>query len=166
MYTWEMIFWAYVFMVHVVLVAVLTSPVDIFDTAVVVMFSIICLMYLCRPRSNNPDSGDAGDRTLGGGGMAQAGVLTTLLVCTWLTFTSIPHMYEQDRAWLFAVLLVLDGLLLLVHMYDGMPTMYTIVMGRLTFVNLVNIVLAYAFATLKDRLDQFVMPILPDAGAE
>ena len=161
-YTWELIFWSYVLLVHVVLVVSLTSPVDIFDTTVVVLFSFLCLMYLCRPRGDPSNDHALDNRTFNSGGMLQAAVLSTLLVCTWVTFTSIPHMYEQDRAWLFAVLLVLDGLLLLVHMYDSMPTMYTIVMGRLTFVILVNSVLAYSFATLQDRLDQYAAMPLSD----
>lgn len=165
-YSWELVFWVYVLLVHVVLVTALTSPVDVFDTAIVVLFSMLCLMYLCRPRGNQGSSSSSSahmsdDQLPANGGMVQAGVLSVLLICTWLTFTSIPHMYEQDRAWLFAILLVLDALLLVVHMYDGMPTMYTIVMGRLTFVILMNVVLAYSFAALQDRLDQYTDAPLP-----
>jgi hypothetical protein len=143
LYTWELIFWGYVLLVHTVLVTALTSPVDIFDTAISVLFTTLCLMFLCRPRSGNT------------GGGVQVAVVSTLLVCTWLTFTSIPHVYEPDRLWLLVILVLLDTLLLLVHMYDGIPTMYTIVMGRLTFISLVNLSLAYAFTTLKDRLDTY-----------
>lgn len=53
-------------------------------------------------------------------------------------------------------MLVFDGLLLLVHMYDALPTMYTVVMGRLTYVSLVNLWLAYAFRSLDDRLSEYV----------
>lgn len=86
----------------------------------------------------------------------QAVVLSCLIGCTWITFASIPHVYEADRAWLFLCLLLLDGLLLLVHMYDGTPTMYTIVMGRLTYVSLANLCLAYAFYSLEDRLEEYI----------
>jgi hypothetical protein len=153
MYTWELVFWGYVGVVHWVLVSVLTSPCDIFDTVVSIGFAVICLMFLCRPRGESSEGG--GGRS---GGMAglQGLVLSVLLLCTWLTFSSIPHAYEEDRGWLFASMLVMDGLLLFVHMYDGMPTMYTIVMGRLTYVSLVNMWLAFAFYSLDDRLSQYI----------
>lgn len=152
MYTWELVFWGYVGVVHWVLVSVLTSPCDIFDTVVSIGFAVICLMFLCRPR------GESRDGSTGTGGVAglQGLVLSVLLLCTWLTFSSIPHAYEEDRGWLFASMLVMDGLLLFVHMYDSMPTMYTIVMGRLTYVSLVNMWLAFAFYSLDDRLSQYI----------
>lgn len=53
LYTWEIAFWVYIFVVHSILLACLTSPVDIFDTAVSVMFGTLCFMFLCRPRGNN-----------------------------------------------------------------------------------------------------------------
>ena len=144
LYTWELFFWGYVLLVHAVLVTVLTSPVDIFDTFISVLFTTLCLMFLCRPRDE-----------AGSGSGAQAVVVSTLLVCLWLTFASIPHVYEPDRVWLLVVLILLDMLLLLVHLYDGLPTMYTIVMGRLTFISLVNLSLAYAFVILEDRLETY-----------
>ena len=152
MYTWELVFWGYISITHWVLVSVLTSPSDIFDTAVSIGFTVLCLMFLCRPRGSDNNGGG------GGGGMIgmQGLVLSTLLLCTWLTFSSIPHAYEADRGWLFASVLVMDGLLLLVHMYDDMPTMYTIVMGRLTYVSLVNLWLSYAFYSLDDRLSEYI----------
>lgn len=158
LYTWELIFWGYVFMVHAVLMVVLTSPVDIFDTTISVLFTILCLMFLCRPRGNHHDGGGGGGGSNSGSG-AQSMVLVTLVTCTWLTFSSIPHVYEPDRLWLLGILIVLDMLLLLVHMYDGMPTMHTIVMGRLTFISLTNLSLAYAFMTLHDRLETYVHDI-------
>lgn len=91
-------------------------------------------------------------------------VLSTLIVCTWLTFTSIPHAYQQDRLWLMGVLTTIDGLLLLIHMYDSLPTMYTIVMGRLTYITLGNMLFSFAFATLEDRLSEVVHN--PMAGME
>ena len=147
LYTWELVFWSYVLLLHVVLVVCLTSPVDVFDATVAILFGLLCFMFLCRPRGNT---------NVSHGGTLQGIVLATLLVCVWLTFTSIPHVYQQDRLWLMAVLTSLDGLLLLIHMYDNMPTMYTIVMGRLTYVTLGNVVLSYAFATLEDRLSEYV----------
>jgi hypothetical protein len=83
-------------------------------------------------------------------------VLSCLILSTWVTFSSIPQVYEPDRAWLFLCIVLLDCLLLLVHMYDSMPTMYTIVMGRLTFVMLANLCLSYSYYSLKDRLEEYV----------
>ncbi len=51
---------------------------------------------------------------------------------------------------------MLDGLLLLIHMYDSLPTMYTIAMGRLTYVTLGNLLFSLAYATLEDRLEEYV----------
>ena len=79
-----------------------------------------------------------------------------MVVCTWLTFTSIPHAYQHDRLWLMGILSALDGLLLLVHMYDSLPTMYTITMGRLNYVTLGNMLFSLAFAILEDRLSEYV----------
>jgi hypothetical protein len=153
LYTWEIVFWAYVFALHGALVACLTSPVDVFDAAVAVLFGTLCFMFLCRPRGNNM-----------GAATMQGLVLSTLIVCTWLTFTSIPHAYQQDRLWLMGVLTTIDGLLLLIHMYDSLPTMYTIVMGRLTYITLGNMLFSLAFATLEDRLSEVVHN--PMAGLE
>ncbi len=144
-YTWDLVFWAYVFVLHGVLVACLTSPVDIFDAAVAVLFAVLSFMFLCRPRGE-----------IMGVATMQGLVLSTLVVCTWLTFTSIPHAYQHDRLWLMGVLVVLDSLLLLIHMYDSLPTMYTIVMGRLTYVTIGNLLFSLAFATLEDRLSEYV----------
>lgn len=58
--------------------------------------------------------------------------------------------------WLLGLLVAMDILLLVVHGYDSMPTMYTIVMGRLTFITLMNLSLGYAFIVLKDRLEEYV----------
>ena len=145
LYTWELVFWAYILNIHGVLVMCLTSPVDIFDATVVILFGVMCLMFLCRPRGND-----------GNAATLQGVVLAILLICIWNMFMSIPHAYQQDRLWLMGILMALDGLLLLVHMYDSMPTMYTIVMGRLTYVTLGSVVLSYAFATLQDRLTEYV----------
>lgn len=65
------------------------------------------------------------------------------------------QVYEPDRMWLLCLLVLLDVLLLVVHGYDNMPTMYTIVMGRLTFITLMNLSLGYAFGVLKDRLEEY-----------
>lgn len=65
-------------------------------------------------------------------------------------------MYESDRMWLLGIIVFLDVLLLVIHMYDSMPTMYTIIMGRLTYITLMNVSLAYSFLTLKDRLEEYV----------
>lgn len=62
------------------------------------------------------------------------------------------------------VLGTLDGLLLLVHMYDGLPTMYTIVMGRLTYVILGNMLFSLAFAILEDRLSEYVHDPMGNTG--
>jgi hypothetical protein len=53
-------------------------------------------------------------------------------------------------------MLGLDIFLLVVHLYDTIPTMYTISMGRLTIVALMNSIMAYAFMQLKDRLEHVV----------
>lgn len=86
LYTWELVFWGYVLMTHWTLVSVLTSPSDAFDTVIAVVFTVACLMFLCRPR------GDGGDS--GAGSISKGMALSTLLVATWLTFSSIPHAYE------------------------------------------------------------------------
>ena len=48
MYTWEISFWIYSMALHVVLVATITSPVDVFDTVVSVLLGVLSIMYLCR----------------------------------------------------------------------------------------------------------------------
>jgi hypothetical protein len=146
LYMWELVFWAYVSLSHVAFVLSLTSPVDIFDMLVILSFSIFCLMFLCRPRKAEDSIANT----------FRSMVIATLLVSTWLTFTSIPHIYEEDRLWFFACMLGLDIFLLVIHLYDSIPTMYTISMGRLTIVALMNSIMAYAFMQLKDRLEHVV----------
>lgn len=162
LYTWEVVFWVYTFCVHCTLVTAVSSPVDIFDTAIIVSFSILCIMYLCRPRMSNGNGGDNSFSVSGsdvgsggGGGGMQAMVIMVLALSTWLAFTSVPHVYESDRMWLLASLVVMDSFLLVVHLYDTLPTMYTISMGRLTYTTLVNFLIAYSYYSLKDRLQEY-----------
>jgi hypothetical protein len=48
MYTWELVFWLYVLLLHCTLVPTITSPVDVFDTAVSVIVGVASIMFLCR----------------------------------------------------------------------------------------------------------------------
>lgn len=166
LYAWELVYWLYVALVHCTLLTTLTSPVDIFDTLITTVVTVLSLMFLCRPRDFNDDGGGGGGESGGGGGGCgngatnstgiQSVVMCILLATTWLGFSSIPHNYEEDRIWLFATLLSLDVLALVVHMYDTVPSMYTVVMGRLTYVTCLNIAMAYAFYTLEHRLSVYV----------
>lgn len=148
LYSWELVWWAYVWSLHIVLVSCVTSPVDIFDTALVVGFGCLALMFLCRPRENQDCGGGAQK------GYMQTAVALMLAFCVWLAVTSIPHAYEPDRMWLLSILLGLDGLMLFVHMSDYMPTMYTVLMGRVTYTVLANCALVYAYWVLLDRLSE------------
>lgn len=49
-YRWECLFWVYVFVIHVVFIVLITSPLDIFDCTLTVTLFILSIMYLCRPR--------------------------------------------------------------------------------------------------------------------
>jgi hypothetical protein len=166
LYGWEAVFWGYVLAVHATVLVTVTSPVDIFDTVVMVLFSVGCLAYLCRPRAQprRPGDGDDDEEAFRASRpmvdpdspVVHTTVLGTLMIATWLGFTSIPHAYEHDRLWFFSGLVCLDALLLVVHMYDTMPTMYTIVMGRLTYVTVFNALMAASFCLLRHRLSHYI----------
>lgn len=93
LYTWELLFWGYILCVHSVLLVTLASPVDVFDTTVVVSFTVLCMAFLCKPRQEGEGGGGGG----GGGGATQAIVLCVLVLSAWLALTSIPHAYEVSR---------------------------------------------------------------------
>jgi hypothetical protein len=159
LYRWECTFWVYVFAVHVVLLLMLASPVDVFDFAVTAIFHILCIMYLCRPRPS--DSDDSGYEGGAGGGMYSQSSMTQSFVMCFLvliainTFICIPHVYEGERLWALCILLVFDSLLLITHLYDHIPTMYTIVMGRLIYVVGVQLVIVLMFFCFKHRLQKY-----------
>lgn len=153
LYSWELLWWAYVWILHIILVSCLTSPVDIFDTALVVGFGCLGLMYLCKPR-NGSGRGDDEEAVDGKVGHLQLVVTATLVLCVWIAATSIPHAYEPDRMWLLGLLLGMDALMLFIHLSDSVPTMYTVLMGRLTYTILSNCALGYAYWVLPDRLEE------------
>ena len=88
LYFLETVFWWYVLLIHTTLVVSLTSPVDIFDTVIVVIFTVACLMYLCRPRGSANEGNTGGISTSGSQGV----VLVILVTCSWMTFSSIPQV--------------------------------------------------------------------------
>ncbi len=172
LYRWECVFWGYVFLVHVFAVMMLASPVDVFDCIVIVSFQQLCIMYLCRPRQANSDDTECRD---GGGGIGmyslvhaeqnnsshaggangtwmQAILGILLLFIAWNNFMSIPHVYEADRVWAFAILVGMDLLLLVVHLYDYVPTMYTIIMGRFLYVVVMSATILGMLYAYKHRL--------------
>lgn len=148
LYSWELVWWAYVWTLHILLVSCITSPVDIFDTGMVVGFGCLALMFLCRPRDGGHTEGNSRQ------GYMQMVVALVLILCVWLAITSIPHAYETDRMWLLGCLLAMDALMLFVHLSDSMPTMYTVLMGRVTYMVLCNSILVYAYWVLQDRLQE------------
>lgn len=172
LYRWECIFWGYVFIVHLVMVVLLASPVDVFDGIVIIVFQQLSIMYLCRPRQCGDDEYDGGGAgqvvdsrySLISYGSSSSSSLSTsfslvqgflmvmLVVLAWNNFASIPHVYEAERVWALGVLVVMDMLLLVVHMYDQVPTMYTITMGRLVYVILLNVCVLGMFYSFKHRL--------------
>lgn len=159
LYTWELVFWGYTLAVHCALILAATSPVDLFDTVTIIAFSLLCIMYLCKPRMDHQHGSDhaAGPSGTGSSSVFKSMVMMVLMLCTWLAFTSIPHVYEADRLWLLLCLVSLDVFLLIAHLYDSMPSMYTICMGRLTYTALMNLLVAYAFYSLKDRLQSLLV---------
>ena len=121
-----------------------------FDTALVVGFSCTCLMFLCRPREGRDADGDHSSPA----GPFPLVVAAVLITCVWLAMSSVPHVYESDRMWLLGILLGMDALMLFIHLSDTMPTMYTVLMGRLTYTVLANGILIYAYWVLPDRLQE------------
>ena len=154
LYRWECTFWIYVVAAHLVVVLMLGSPVDVFDYAVTVAFQILCIMFLCRPRQSDNSDFDSAANSMSS---AHLFVLSILLLVAANSFASIPHVYEADRLWALAILVVLDILLLVVHLYDHVPTMYTIVMGRLIYVVGMEGLLVAVFYCFKHRLDKYAM---------
>lgn len=156
LYRWECIFWGYVFWVHLVIVLMLASPVDVFDCMVIISFQILCIMYLCRPRQCDAENAlwEVGNKK-SNSSWFQGFVFVLLLFIAWNSFASIPHAYEGERIWSLVVLLAMDILLLVVHMYDHMPTMYTICMGRLLYTIVLNACVICMFATFHHRLVQY-----------
>lgn len=150
LYSWELVWWGYIWALHIILVSCLTSPVDIFDTALVVGFSCTCLMFLCRPREGRDADGDHSSPA----GPFPLVVAAVLITCVWLAMSSVPHVYESDRMWLLGILLGMDALMLFIHLSDTMPTMYTVLMGRLTYTVLANGILIYTYWVLPDRLQE------------
>lgn len=160
LYRWECVFWLYVFVAHMVIVLALASPVDAFDFAIIVIFQVLCIMYLCRPRQDDEDCNGysgigGGGRGSGRGSMTQSLVICILLLVAFNSFISIPHVYEETRLWALVILLCLDTLLLVTHMYDHTPTMYTIVMGRLMYVVGILCLCISVFYVFKNRLQKY-----------
>jgi hypothetical protein len=172
LYRWECVFWLYVFVLHLIVVLMLASPVDVFDCIVIVVLQQLCFMYLCRPRQCDSTDGDEGggyglySLASGSGSTYEQGSLSSsswgqgvlvclLLVLAFNNFASIPHAYEEDRVWAFGVLLAMDLLLLVVHMYDHVPTMYTIIMGRMLYVIVLNVSVLSMFYMYRHRLQLY-----------
>lgn len=161
LYRWECIFWAFTSWTHFVVILILASPVDVFDCIVIVSFQILCIMYLCRPRQCDSQEDAYGFGTSisrnhhGGSGILQGFMVVLLLFIAWDSFASIPHVYEGERIWALAVLIVMDTLLLVIHLYDHVPTMYTIGMGRLFYVIVLSACVVGMFCTFKHRLTKY-----------
>lgn len=154
LYRWEVVFWMFVGAVHICLMLPLTSPVDGFDCMVICCFALLCIMYLCKPRNLEESAASIASPTHGA-------VLCLLLMVLWMAFTSIPHIYEADRLWLLGGVFFLDSLLIVTHVYDSIPTMYTIVMGRLIYTVSMEALVVTAFYCLKHRLSVHSMYIPP-----
>ena len=87
LYTWELSWWAYVAMLNTTLVTICTSPVDVYDTLTAMGFGFLGLMYICRPKTTS-----YGDQAAGAGG-GDWMVMAVLMLCIWLSYTSIPHIH-------------------------------------------------------------------------
>lgn len=118
------------------------------------------LLLTCASCRHCDSEEDEGKGSSGGYGWKENFLLAVLVVVGANIFVSMPHAYESDRLWALMVLIGMDGLLLVIHLYDHVPTMYTICMGRLMYVIPLNICLLCMFYLFKHRLVKYSETVL------
>ena len=106
---WNTMFWVTHILIHLVVILRLLSPVCLYQALLILILQTISLAILCNPRSG-PRPYD-----------------TLLILCygigSLLAFQDLPH---GSHIIFMSLLILLDVLLLMGHVYDQRPNMQTI----------------------------------------
>lgn len=136
---WDFIFWVYVFMSHMTVFVLVTSPVDIFAVLLASCFSVHYLSRICSPRTQTVNITRENMNLLGY-------AIGVIMACY-----SVPSA-NSIRLSGICVSSILDYFMGLGHTYDRETTMETVINCRLFYISVYSLLLPILYS-LWDAID-------------
>ena len=136
---WDLIFWLHCSLSHLILIAIVISPADVYALTLSCILFTYFLAGICQPRQNQPSMTQTNINLLG----LWAGLL--------IAFYNLPDDHT-GRITALCIMCVLDYMLGVGHTWDPMPAMDTITNCRLFYVCSTSLCLAGLYGAWHDHL--------------